>query len=157
MNNVNQLINIILTTFIFYYLVNEVFKIDLFNITNVETLETLETYNNVNKTQKSEKANSDKQELVDMINELEDDINSDEIINADYKKYIKSEDLNIGDLIKREQIYNQQLNKCELTSTDLIEKNIDMATISNDDKSYTMNGFDELDAFDNSNSYSSLK
>lgn len=151
MNNVNQLINIILTTFIFYYLVNEVFKIDLFNMNNVETLT---TDNNANK--KSGKTNTDKQELVDMINEIEDD-KSDELINADYTKYIKSEDLNIGDLLKSEQIYTQQVNECELTSTDLIDENIEMATISNDDKSYTMNGFNELDAFDNSNSYSLLK
>ena len=155
MNNVNQLINIILTTFIFYYLVNEVFNIDLFNINNVETLE---TYNKVNKKQKSEKKKSEKQELVDMINSIEDDIKSDEVINVDYKKYIKSEDLNIGDLIKREQIYSSkygQVNECELTSTDLIEENIKMATISKNNSS-TINGDDELDGYENSGSYSLL-
>ena len=122
MNNVNQLINIILTTFIFYYLVNEIFDIDLFNVRKLETLK-------IQKKEKNKEENLEKQELEDMLNDIDEDLNVDDVLNADYNQYIKSKDLNIGDLKKRKQIYEDQLNECELTSTDLIDKTDDDLTL----------------------------
>ena len=149
MNNVNQLINIILTTFIFYYLVNEIFDIDLFNVRKLETLK-------IKKKEKNKEENLEKQELEDMLNDIDEDLKVDDVLNADYNQYIKSKDLNIGDLKKRKQIYEDQLNECELTSTDLIDKNIEMATIATDVKSYT-NGLSNIDSYDKTISYSELK
>lgn len=149
MNNVNQLINIILITFIFYYLVNEIFDIDLFNVRKLETLK-------IQKKEKNKEKNLEKQELEDLLNDIDEDLNVDDVLNADYNKYIKSKDLNIGDLKKRKQIYEDQLNECEHTSTDLIDKNIKMATIATDVKSYT-NGLSNIDSYDETISYSELK
>lgn len=161
MNNVNQLINIILTTFIFYYLVNDIFDIDLFNIRKSETLK-------IQKKIKNKEENLEKQELEDMLNDIDEDLKVDEdfkvdkdlkvddVLNTDYNNYIKSKDLNIGDLKKRKQIYEDQLNECEHTSTDLIDKNIGIATIATDVKSYT-NGVSNIESYDDLPNYSELK
>ena len=62
----------------------------------------------------------ERQELEDYLSIIDKDMNMNEGINVEYNKYIKSKDLNIGNLKKLTQIYNNQVNKCELTSTELI-------------------------------------
>lgn len=135
MNKFNQIINIILTTFIFYYLVNEVFKINLFNST--ENLQ-----NSYTESDTMSDTLSDADDLKEMLTNIEEDSN-----------YIKSDYKGIGNLQKINQIYEGQVNGNDKISTDIIDENINsVVNLENINTNYTtnnssnsVNGTDMLD------------